>query len=322
MKILFLGTDGLDTWEPHIEEHEIAFVNLYEETELYPERYAWFWAKAKVFESFTMAMDIFKPQIGAIGVANFRKNRPNAEIDLLHAGADLYVYKFRLADYGYFEEILRTAAQSGRRVLIGEQYRHLPEVRAARQVIESGYIGIPELIFWDCSLDLQDLCEWEKSYTYLAVEDLALHHFSALESVIGFDVREVYAKLLSPVKSRPITGSAEISTITFKNGVVLSHIINWHNSGRDTSYFGEVSIEGEKGAVIINPAGVKKKLWGQPEQAVPVGGEAFDPVRAALEIFENGKKMSEPPDIERFAKIIRTIAAAVDSSENKRVVFL
>jgi predicted dehydrogenase len=314
MKILFIGTDEANQWRELIPGHGIAFFDAFREDDSFRKECDWLWQGAVPIGSLDEGLDRFKPDFAVIGVANYRKNDPAIEAALLEQGIPFYIHKFRVACHGDFETTYTLQRKTGIDVLVGEAYRYNPVVLTVKTFLDSAGFGKPEFLKWDSWVAESMVCEWEAAYPNVALEDLALHHFSAIQTLTGLDTVSVYARSLSPRKGLPATGSLSATLMETKTGLLIQHTINWHNSMGETSYLGDFSIGCEKGGVSVINGRVFVKPWGETEREIPLVPGIPSPAARAFEYFRSGGKVPKPYSIEEFAPVIRNVHYALESS--------
>jgi predicted dehydrogenase len=319
MKILFIGTDGVEKWKPLIQGHEIAFLDGFDEKENSGAESGWLWNEAARIPTLEAGLERFKPDLAVIGVPNYRKNNPGIEILLLENGIPLFEHKFRTAAPEDFEKIYAVQRRTGTGVFMGEFYRHNPVVLTAKECLVSGGFGRPEFVKWDARIEEGQIHNWEAAYPHIALEDLAPHHFSAIQFLVGLDVSSVYTKSFSPRKGRPISGTLCLTII--EAGFLLQHTIDWHNSmtGR-TSYLGDFSVACEQGGVRAVDGRVFSRRWGEEEKEIPITGKTVSPEAQTLGFIsqKSGPQPGllpgpQPFGIAEFAPVMRTIKYALDS---------
>ncbi|MDR1947980.1 MAG: hypothetical protein LBQ38_01170 [Spirochaetaceae bacterium] len=314
MKLLFIGTDEAGQWRELVPGHEIAFFDAFREDESTRKEYDWLWNGAASVGSIEEGLEQFKPDFAVIGVPNYRKNNPRIEAALLDRGIPFYIHKFRVADYGDFEKTYDARRRTGTDVLVGEFYRYNPVVITVKEFLAAANFGKPEFLKWDSRVAESTVYEWEAAYANVALEDLALHHFSAIQTLTGLDTVSVYARSHSPRKGLPAKGSLAATLMETKTGLLIQHTINWHSSLGRTSYLGDFSIDCEKGGVSAVDGRVFVKPWDEEEREIPLLPSPPSPAVRAFDYFRSRGKAPKPYSIEDFAPVIRTIKNALDSS--------
>ncbi|MDR2135805.1 MAG: hypothetical protein LBO76_04230 [Treponema sp.] len=314
MKLLFIGTDEARQWQNLAAGQRIAFLDAFRENESTRADYRWLWQDAPRMGSIEEGIEQFAPDFAVIGVPNYRKNDPRIEAALLEKGIPFYIHKFRTASPGDFEKTCAARRKTGVEVLVGESYRYHPAVVTAKAFLDSAGFGKPEFLKWDSRVAESEVCEWEAAYPNIALGDLALHHFSAIQTLAGLDPVSVYAKSPSPRKGSPAGGSVSATLVETGTGLLIQHTIDWHNSMGPTSSLGDFSIDCEKGGVSVINERVFAKPWGGAEREIPLISELPTPAARAFEYFRSGGAGPKPYSLEDFAPVMRTVHYALESA--------
>jgi predicted dehydrogenase len=314
MKLLFIGTDEANQWRELVPGQEIAFFDAFRENESTRKEYGWLWRDAVPLGSLDEGLERFRPDFAVIGVPNYRKNDPEIEAALLTRGIPFYIHKFRVARHGDFEKTYEVQRKTGVDVLVGEAYRYNPVVLTVKTFLDSADFGKPEFLKWDSRVAEGKVWEWEAAYPHIALGDLALHHFSAIQTLTGLDTVSVYARSPSPRKGLSASGSVSATLMETRTGLLIQHTINWHNSMGQTSYLGDFSIDCEKGGVSVINGRAFVKPWGETEREIPLLPGISSPALRAFEYFRSGGKVPKPYSLEDFAPVMRNVHYALESA--------
>lgn len=172
----------------------------------------------------------------------------------LQSGLPVLVQKLRISCFGDMDPIRSLKSNIRENLYIGEQYRYLPGALALRQGVSEGLIGAVEYASWRCVLDMKARSSWMDSYHHLILEDLTYHHMGSLMAVMWQPLRgTVYARSWCPTwMSDKGYCSLNLNSDLFS----LNYDVRWGAPASETSFFGELILEGAKGA-----------LWTDGEQA-------------------------------------------------------
>jgi predicted dehydrogenase len=314
MKLLFIGTDEANQWKDLVPGQEIAFLDAFRENESTRKEYKWLWQDAVPVKNLEEGLGRFKPDFAVIGVPNYRKNDPRIEAALLEGGIPFYIHKFRTACPEDFEKTYAVQRTTGLDVLVGEAYRYNPVVLTVKAFLETAGFGRAEFLKWDSRVAESMVCEWEAAYPNIALGDLALHHFSAIQTLTGLDTVSVYARSLSPRKGSTAAGSLSVTLMETAGGLLIQHTINWHNSMGKTSYLGDFSVECEKGGVAVLDGRVFVRPWGEAEREIPLLPGVPSPASRAFAYFRSRQEGHKPYSIEDFAPVMRAVHLALESA--------
>jgi len=229
-------------------------------------------------------------------------------------------------------EIVETARRAGIRLMVHENWRWQPWMRAAKQAIDAGDIGEP-YYFWyrlrqaDAKLDppfprQRYMMEMER---FLLLES-AIHFVDIARFLLG-EVRNVYCRM------RRVSGATRgedflVMSMGMESGAVA--VIDSNRCSEDEAEgpcFGQVRIEGSAGKLRILQSGeVLLKPLFQPERKLPVEtptiGYRGDCVTVTQQHFTdcllNGQPFATPG--EEYLKTTRVVFAGYESAEADRVV--
>ena len=307
LKILFIGSDHIGDRALLKTPYEAAYCDAFDEgCDAFPEKPL----------PLDAALQTFKPDAAVVGVPNTRKNIPAAEVAVMDAGIPLLIQKFRLRDFSDYEMIRGAAAQRNAQVYIGEFYRLTPVAETVRQFIRAERLGKLEYLRWTCAPN-HPYAPWESTYRHLALEDLAFHHLSVMSSWMPLRPVSVYARSLSPRKGGPLGGTVYSALITTADGCVIDHCIDWHHAVERTDFYGNFSLEGERGGLFSRGGVLFFSEWS--------GGEAREPREVALaeagpqtglELFVNALRGlgDHPVSLADFDDVMHTAGLALSSA--------
>jgi len=271
MKILIVGIEGSSGWMKSDNDNTFAFVDAFGELEKSgDETKNWINKNCDVYENIYEANNLFNPDFVSVCVPNFVKNDPKIELFFIGEQIPLMISKLRLSDKKDFYALLNSADANDSEVYIGEFYRYIPCVETVKKIIESGEIGVPEQIRYECGLPESTIWEWEKNYKHLSAEDLAFHHFSVLHYLVDITPKSVFGESFTPIKGGGIGGTVSSALIVTKKGCHISHNIDWHNTIRKTDHLGYIYIDGTEGGVSIEHGRVYTMKWGSTKTEIPV----------------------------------------------------
>ncbi|MDR1600213.1 MAG: hypothetical protein LBS11_10165 [Oscillospiraceae bacterium] len=314
MRVLFIGTDCIEKWDPYIGDLDCAFLNGFDEDIKANCGADTVLRSCRAFGSLSDALAAHKPSFVVIGVPNTRKNKPGYELAALASGADLYVHKFRLADFADYDRVLESSRVTGREVFMGESYRRAAATRTAASILMESGFGAIETIDWRCSLSIP-VSSWESAYASLALEDLAPHHLSALDALTPLNAVEVYAKTQTPAKGLPSRGTVCVLVLTLEGGAVVTHRVDWHAAAWPTDFYGVVDIECADGYVHIDQNELRSGRYDDTAATHRIDGPPADAPGEVLQYLKTGKSGAKPYDIEEFDRVARVLRAAQRSVE-------
>ncbi|WP_127582535.1 Gfo/Idh/MocA family protein [Paenibacillus koleovorans] len=320
-KVLLLGLEGVRPWHDQAGVEIVGIVDLYRQAgEPFAERLRDLLPLYPVFERIedALALAQAKPDLAVVTVPNGAKNTIWAERAVMEAGIDLVIQKPRLASLEDFEQLMQVQASSQATCYIGEHYRCDARVRTVKEALRQGRIGQVEYVYYECRRPLIP-SPWMESYRHLALEDLALHHFSVLQHLIGLDVTEVYAH-----SSRPSWLEGESRTMASvlagtRQGYKLTYSTAWGTWGEPTDYFGHFRLDGARGTISVEGQTVTCYSSSGVKQELPLL-ESRSWIELLLEArtatpFHPDSLDTPYPTLTSFEPIIRTIYASLTSAD-------
>ncbi len=315
MRILFIGSDNMDAcFAPlQYDDLECAFFNGYEEEQI-PKHCS------RIYSDLQEAIKQFRPDLAIIGVPNYRKNRPEYEELVMQQNIPLLIQKFRLRKFEDFHRVVECQRRTGSNVYIGEFYRLAPSITTSKALLLEGKIGALEYIRWQAGIN-GEVCPWESSYDELAIQDLAFHHFSAIQFLMGLGIDSIYACSRSPKKGGVAKGTLVSAVLQMQNGIVLEYTVDWHCSLLNTDFFGTVYLEGEEGGIEIQQGKVFLEKWGQPKQEIPLIFPPYPTGLQQLVAFFHGDTNEAPIILEEFFPVMETLEGMLKSSHTGQVIF-
>jgi predicted dehydrogenase len=322
LKVLFVGLQGLENWE---EIECAAFFDGFDEIKhMNEENQTIMNLGYMMFNSLQEAVESFNPDLAVIDVPNNTKNRIEYEEYLLAKGINVLEKKLRVAAYDDFHKILKAAEKSTAKLFAGEFYRYNNCARTVKRKLEQGIIGKPQQLWWECFITGSDISPWEVHYRHLALEDLAYHHFGVIHYLLGIDAKTVYASSSSPLKGAPSTGTVSSTLIETRDGCRINHFINWHSLTKATDFFGNLSIEGERGGLLIENEKVYMTLvGGNKEELMLVDEVPKSTLSHVLSYMKDQNSHVERPwTVKDFVPVMITIDAAIRSAESGNVIHL
>lgn len=288
-KLLFVGLDGVASWNEHPLIRPVGIVDAYRELGVgdagrdggagedgrgrgrrgseggnghppLPPLPAWL-AETPVYGSVEEALERggarLRPDAALVSVPNDAKTTVDAEALLLREGIDVLAGKLRLEAAEDIDR-LRAAvigAAAGARLYVGEPYRDLPQVGRLKALLAEGRLGQIASVTWRCRLPYENL-DWMRSYRHLALEDMAYHHFAILHELLGLHPTRLYAQSFEPAYSGAGTRSAASVLAETEEGYRLNYQTVWCSKRKPFGYLGEALLEGEQGSAVLSDEGL------------------------------------------------------------------
>ncbi len=317
VKLVHVGLGGWgQDWEqnaigPVSEIERVAWVDAHEPT-LEAAREKLKLPKDRCFTSIAAAFDAVEAD--ALLVTAPQPAHVPLAIEAMHAGKHVLVEKPFAMSVEEAREGIAVSEETGKVLMVSQQYRHYPAVRKAAELVASnacGAVGTVRVDFrWWANRAAR---EGNKHYAiaHPLIYDMAIHHFDLMRLILGQEAVSVYARSMDASWSKfNDPGSAAI-TIEFADGTVVSYRGSWVSPDRHTHWGGNWNIECEEASIFFTsrqggPAGTA----GDRLEITPVGGE---PETVAL---DTPKFWGRSAGLVAFAESIRTGAEPETSARN------
>ena len=168
----------------------------------------------------------------------------------LQAGKHVLVEKPFAPSVGEAKEAVELADSLGLVLMVSQNYRFFPAVRAVQKIMREEQLGkllYIELDFRRHSAPSPKPFAGHRNWDQPLLLDMSIHHFDLLRAVIGREPTSVYCRTHNPAWAgfrEPPEGSA---TIDFGDGLSVNYRGSWIHPGRKTLWAGEWRMEFEKG---------------------------------------------------------------------------
>jgi predicted dehydrogenase len=149
--------------------------------------------------------------------------------------------------------LVELAGTRGRALMVNQNYRFYPAVRAVVELIGRGRLG--ELRQVDVDFRHRSTVaepNGRGGHRLLAqplLVDMAVHHFDLMRLVLGREAVSVTCRSWNPAGSGFDGPPSAVATIAFDGGVVASYRGSWLGRGVDTAWAGEWRMTFEQGEV-------------------------------------------------------------------------
>jgi len=170
----------------------------------------------------------------------------------LQAGKHVLVEKPFASSVEEAQEAVELAERLGLTLMVSQNYRFFPAVRAVQELMRESRFG--ELLHID--LDFRRHASptprratGHRTWAQPLLLDMSIHHFDLLRAIIGSEPTSVYCRTHNPIWAGyrdPPEGSA---IIDFGNGLTVDYRGSWAHPGPATLWAGEWRMEFEHGEV-------------------------------------------------------------------------
>jgi predicted dehydrogenase len=285
------------------------------------------------YSSMAEAIETTRPEAALITAA-LSGHVPIAR-QALEAGLHVLVEKPFAPSVREGAELVELADQAHLTLMVSQNYRFRPAVRAVQDIVRSGSLGPLHTV----SIDFRKFSPVGPNgrSPHHALEepllvDMSIHHFDLLRAVLGRQPLEVFCRTWNPAWSW-FDGPAEGAAImTFDEGLTVSYRGSWISPGPLTPWSGEWRLEFEHGElwwtsqgpsadtpededVIIRPLGQdEQRVELQPMELVDRAGSLAEFAAAA-----GSGRIPESSGAENLGSL-ELMYAAVESAATRKLV--
>jgi predicted dehydrogenase len=199
------------------------------------------------FETLDAALD--KAEFGAVLVTTQLTGHAPVVRHALAAGKHVLVEKPFTESVAEGEELVALAGANKCTLMVSQNYRFFPAVRAVQEVVRGGKLG--RLVHVD--IDFRRYSPPEPGKTARArawaqplLLDMSVHHFDLLRAIVPGEPRTVYCRSWNPPWSGYVDPPEASAMISFGD-VVVSYRGSWLHPGPKTAWAGEWRMEFEEG---------------------------------------------------------------------------
>ncbi|RXZ81322.1 gfo/Idh/MocA family oxidoreductase [Paenibacillaceae bacterium] len=245
----------------------------------------------------------------------------------LQAGFHVMLEKPLTQTYEEAVELLAASRESGKQVMVSQNYRWRPAIQTAKQLLASqaiGQVGYIEYSFRKA----KHIGGWRERSPEIMLEDMSIHHFDIIRYLLEKEAERVHAESFRPAWSW-FTGNPSTQVlIQFEHNVRVNYFASWVSRGKETTWNGDIRIVGEKGAVEIIDDRVRFTSADEPPESegteVALLAMPFTERAASLQDMVRAIRTGTPPltSIEDNIHSFRLACAAIDSATSGTTVVL
>jgi predicted dehydrogenase len=134
-----------------------------------------------------------------------------------------------------------TAAERGLALMVSQNYRFFPAVRAVQDLVAGGKLGEVSSVDvdfrkYDHRAERGDRLHYVMPQPLLV--DMAVHHFDMMRAVLGREPKEIHCVSWNPPWSKYDDPPAAVATLKFEGDIVVSYRGSWVSPGPNTPWGG------------------------------------------------------------------------------------
>jgi predicted dehydrogenase len=228
----------------------------------------------------------------------------------LHAGKHVLVEKPFAGSMAEARRLADEAAAQNCTVMVSQNYRFFPAVRAAQDIVKSQELG--RLLHVDVEFRrFHPAGRWLR-WRHPMLLDMGIHHFDLMRAVVGREPAAVDCRAWNPPWSGYIDPPAATAIVDFTNGVTVSYRGSRLNPERPTAWAGEWRMEFEEGNVMWTSRDDHFGLRSAEGDALSVYRHDTVPVQIALPRLE---LMDRAGTLDAFTRALASGTATESSAQ-------
>lgn len=163
------------------------------------------------------------------------------------------------------QRVVAKAEQQQRTLMISQNYRYYPAVKAVQKLIQEnklGPVGAVNLNFRRyANTPPKGGSAHQRLWQPLLV-DMSIHHFDLMRMLIGKEPTRIIGQTWNPSWSNFVDTPTGSALISFEGGAVVTYSGSWVSTAPETNWAGEWHIECEGGEIIATSRGEKPDYVG------------------------------------------------------------
>jgi len=241
--------------------------------------------------------------------------------------ANRYRTDLALKASGRAARAMLAAARAHDRVLmVAQNRRWIPAVRAMRRAVSEGCLGPLATVNVDFYIGAH-FGGFRTEMEHPLILDMAVHHFDLIRAITGLEPQRVYCKAYNPKGSWYRHGAACTAVFECQQDCLITYRGSWCAEGRQTGWAGDWDLVGPKGSInwrqekqpaVTRPA--SKEAFIREQHTTPLGvtPNADDDEAVMLQHFLEALEKGTTPDT-AGADNIKSMAMVFGAIESDRV---
>lgn len=251
---------------------------------------------------------------------------------LLRAGKHVLLEKPLATTIDDARALVGIAAETGRTLMVAQNYRYHDAFATVRPIVASGRIGTVRSVAIEFLKDARTIFgegDFRYEMQHVLLIDMSIHHVDMLRALLDENAARVYAQSWHVPGGVFEHHAAASVLMTMHGGAMVSYTGNWAAFGRETSWNGDWEIVGDGGRIVwtggeFADAEITVQEWGAEPERIPVTPLAKGGQLGLLDAFRRAVETGAAPETSAADNInsLAIIFAAVESSETGRVIQL
>ena len=220
------------------------------------------------------------------------------------------------------DEMLRLAKESGKQLVVSQNYRYRPVIARAKQLLAEKIMGD----FGHGHIDFYIPADFGGSYRttmdFPLLIDMAIHHLDLIRYVTGRNIVKVTTLSFRPGWSWYKHDSGLKMLLELEDGTNFSYSGDWSGKGRPTSWSGSWRLQCAEGSIHLENDEIQVarcEKWGKDPTSEKVESPAleFSERAATLHLFAEAIRTGRPGELDGTNNIW-SFAAVIAGMESAR----
>lgn len=219
----------------------------------------------------------------------------------LQAGKHVLVEKPFVGSVAEARDLIDHAAALNRTLMVSQNYRFFPAVRAVQNLVKSQELG--KLLHVDIEFRRFSLTGRHLDWTHPLLLDMGIHHFDLMRAILAREPRTVDCRTWKQSWVAYSDPPSAVALIDFGDDLTVSYRGSQLSRDRPTAWAGEWQMEFEQGAVMWTSRGDRSSLRSAEGDVVSVYRQGEAPQQLPLPHLE---LMDRAGTLDAFARALAT----------------
>jgi predicted dehydrogenase len=205
--------------------------------------------KERCYGSLTEALTAHGEADAVLVTASLEGHVPSAREALL-AGKHVMTEKPFAPTLAEAQSLIDLAAQQQRVMMVSQNYRFFPAVRAVQSIVQKGELGELHAV----GLDFRKMSGGTGNRPHFRLAepllvDMSIHHFDLFRAVLGRNATAITCRTWNPSWTSFAGPPEGVALLHFEGGLTASYRGSWVSNGAPTLWAGEWRMDFEEGEV-------------------------------------------------------------------------
>ena len=243
---------------------------------------------------------------------------------LLRADKDVLLEKPLATTIEDARALVEIAAETGRTLMVAQNYRYHRSFRELREAIHTGAIGAVTAVTVRFEKDARTMFgegDFRYSMEHVLLMDMSIHHFDMIRAALGANVSRLYAQTWHVPEGNFEYDAAATVVMTMDSGASVTYTGNWASFGPETSWNADWEFVGDEGRIVWTEEGITIQRWGAEPAPLEVAAP-LDAQVALVHEFVTAIQAGRRPATHAADNIesLAIVFAAIESATTGEVV--